>query len=208
MQPTIRPLFDTKQFQDVLLELIGTSTSYHDYIKSYWKTNILKETSWNDALHDGVYMSSSSATIETADAFDASEITSLSAALKTLATTTANGIELTLYPKTGMGDGQQANNPWLQEFPDPLTRTTWDNYLTVSEFDAKELGFYLETSTFFSQNSHDANGGLNGKYANITVNGATVKVPVIIQPGQARGSMGMSFGYGRSKGLRLKCKPV
>ena len=36
-----------------------------------------------------------------------------------------------------MGDGQQANNPWLQEFPDPITRVTWDNYLTVSSFDAK-----------------------------------------------------------------------
>ena len=105
-----------------------------------------------------------------------------------------------------MGDGQQANNPWLQEFPDPLTRTTWDNYLTVSEFDGKELGFFLETSTFFSENSHDANGGLNGKYANVTVNGMTVKVPVIIQPGQARGTVGMSFGYGRRKVLKQKCK--
>ena len=204
MQPTIRPLFDTKQLQDVLLELVGTSGSYHDFVKSYWKSTILKGASWNDALHDGVYTSTSSATVETADAFDASEIISLSVAVNALAATATNGMELTLYPKIGMGDGQQANNPWLQEFPDPLTRTTWDNYLTVSEFDAKELGFYLETSTFFSQNSHDANGGLNGKYANVTVNGVTVKVPVIIQPGQARGTMGMSFGYGRSEGLKAE----
>ena len=204
MQPTIRPLFDTKQFQDVLLELVGTSGSYHDFVKSYWKSTILNGASWNDALHDGIYTSTTSATVETADAFDGSEISSLSIAVNALAATTTSGIELTLYPKTGMGDGQQANNPWLQEFPDPLTRTTWDNYLTVSEFDAKELGFYLETSTFFSQNSHDANGGLNGKYANVTVNGVTVKVPVIIQPGQARGTMGMSFGYGRSKGLKAE----
>ncbi len=205
MQPTIRPLFDTKQFQDVLLELVGTSGSYHDFIKTYWKSTILKDASWNDALHDGVYTSTSSATVDTADAFDSTEITSLFVAAKTLASTPlTNDFELTLYPKTGMGDGQQANNPWLQEFPDPLTRTTWDNYLTVSEFDAKELGFYQDTSTFFSQNSHDANGGLNGKYANVTVNGVTVKVPVIIQPGQARGTMGMSFGYGRSEGLKTE----
>ena len=50
-----------------------------------------------------------------------------------------------------MGDGKHANNPWLQEFPDPLTRATWDNYLTISEFDAKEPGLYLEPSTFFNQ---------------------------------------------------------
>lgn len=204
MQPTIRPLFDTKQFQEVLLELIGTSGSYHDFVKSYWKRNILDGASWNDALHDGIYTTTTSQTIEIDNSFDSTGILSLSAAVNLLASTTTNGIELTLYPKTGMGDGQQANNPWLQEFPDPLTRTTWDNYLTVSEFDAKELGFYLETSTFFSQNSHDANGGLNGKYANITVNGVTVKIPVIIQPGQARGTMGMSFGYGRTDGLKTE----
>ena len=204
MQPTIRPLFDTKQFQEVLLELVGESGTYHDYIKSYWKNTILKGASWNDSLHDGVYTSSNSATVETAATFDGSSILGLGAAATTLAATSTSEIELTLYPKTGMGDGQQANNPWLQEFPDPLTRTTWDNYLTVSEFDAKALGFFLETSTFFSENSHDADGGLNGKYANVTVNGVTVKVPVIIQPGQARGTVGMSFGYGRTQGLKAE----
>ena len=45
----------------------------------------------------------------------------------------AAGFELVLYTKTGMGDGQQANNPWLQEFPDPITRVSWDNYVTVSK---------------------------------------------------------------------------
>ena len=40
-----------------------------------------------------------------------------------------------------MGDGQQANNPWLQEFPDPITRTSWDNYLTISQADADVIGY-------------------------------------------------------------------
>ena len=59
-----------------------------------------------------------------------------------------------------MGDGQQANNPWLQEFPDPLTRATWDNYLTISEYDAKNLNLLLESSTFFKQSRNNANGCL------------------------------------------------
>ena len=50
MQPTIRPLFDTKQFQEVLLELLGDSGSYHDFVKSYWKRNVLNGTSWNDSF--------------------------------------------------------------------------------------------------------------------------------------------------------------
>jgi molybdopterin-containing oxidoreductase family iron-sulfur binding subunit len=80
-----------------------------------------------------------------------------------------------------MGDGQQANNPWLQEFPDP-TRVSWDNYVTVSNADAK----LLEMS-----NEIVANGGLNGSYATITTaDGLKLdNVPVIVQPGQAVGTI-------------------
>ena len=56
-------------------------------------------------------------------------------------------------------------------------------------------------------NTHVANGALNGSYANVTVNGITLKVPVIIQPGQAKGSVGLAFGYGRTaKGIKDEMK--
>ena len=188
MQPTIRPLFDTQQFQDVLLKLSGIVSTYHDYIKSHWNSTILEETSWNEALHDGVYTSSSTKKIGNST-FN-SDI-----ALTVLSKSKSSDFELTLYPKTGMGDGQQANNPWLQEFPDPLTRTTWDNYVTISQADAKDLGL---------ENTNDATGGLNGSYATLSVDGVSVKAPVMIQPGQARGTLGLSFGYGRTKGLKTE----
>jgi molybdopterin-containing oxidoreductase family iron-sulfur binding subunit len=205
MQPAIRPLFDTKQFQDVLLVLNGDNRSYNDYVKENWETNILGGSSFNQALHDGTFSSAVVAeTEEAADAPDQDENVASNAydAARMLATASANGMELTLYPLTGMGDGKQANNPWLQEFPDPFARTTWDNFLTISEQDAKELDLYLEPSNFFTQSSHDATGGLNGKYANVTANGVTVTAPVIIQPGQAPGTVGLSFGYGRTEGIK------
>ncbi len=202
MQPTIRPLFDTKQFQEALLMWNGSDATYHDYIKTNWTENVLNGSSWNQALHDGVYIGTSGNNEETDDSEAITENTSVSDDARTLASATSNGFELTLYSKTGMGDGQQANNPWLQEFPDPLTRATWDNYLTMSEADAKELGLFLDESTFFTESRHDADGGLNGKYANITVNEVTIKVPVMVQPGQAKGSVGLSFGYGRTLGLK------
>ncbi len=200
IQPVIRPLFDTKQFQDALLMWSGSTETYHDYVKANWSQNILDGASWSKALHDGVHKKVG-LDIEEAAAIEIGA-DSYNTAVNALARTSTSGYELTLYPKTGMGDGQQANNPWLQEFPDPLTRTTWDNYLTMSEADAKDLGFYLNESTFFTQERHDATGGLNGKYAMITVNDTSLKVPVIIQPGQAKGTFGMSFGYGRSLGLK------
>ena len=92
-----------------------------------------------------------------------------------------------------MGDGQQANNPWLQEFPDPITRVSWDNYLTISISDAKALGL---------KNTNTADGALNGSYASVTVGSQSLKVPIIIQPGQAPGTVGLSFGYGKRMGLK------
>ena len=87
-----------------------------------------------------------------------------------------------------MGDGQQANNPWLQEFPDPLTRVSWDNYITVSKFDAEKIGL---------KNYNESNGALNSNYALLKLNETELKVPVIIQPGQAKGTVGLALGYGR-----------
>jgi len=207
IQPTIKPLFDTRSFQDSLLKWMGSSDSYYTYIKSTWSTGFLGGSSWNKALHDGVLvMPTVAVEAQEGDAVASEEapVTNVSSVVAKLAKATAKGMELSLYSKTGMGDGQMANNPWLQEFPDPLTRATWDNYLTMSQADADRLGLSLAQSTFFTEARHDANGGLNGTYANVTVNGVTVKVPVMIQPGQAVGSVGMAFGYGRKAGLKAE----
>ena len=130
VQPTINPIFDTKQVQEVLLAWTGSAVSYHDYLKTYWKSNILNGTSWNKTLHDGAYMASvKSVKTKSVDA---------SAAAKSLAASNkAGNMELQLYVSTAMGDGKQASNPWLQELPDPITRASWDNYLTMSPADAR-----------------------------------------------------------------------
>ncbi|MDO1502414.1 TAT-variant-translocated molybdopterin oxidoreductase [Winogradskyella maritima] len=202
-QPTIRPLFDTRQFQDTLLKWTDNDMSYSDYIKKNWQDSILGGSGYNQALHDGVYVSEGNSVSEDVPAIEpASDETetveaptvSGNAAIALARSAKSEGMELSLYTKVGMGDGQQANNPWLQEFPDPITRTSWDNYLTVSKADAERLGL---------ENYNVANGGLNGSYADVTVNGVSVKnVPVIIQPGQARGSVGLALGYGRTDGLK------
>ncbi|MDY2586261.1 TAT-variant-translocated molybdopterin oxidoreductase [Winogradskyella aquimaris] len=195
MQPTIRPLFDTKQFQEVLLGWNGNNTSYRDYLKSVWTKDILNGSSFNKAVQDGFFVSATSTSedaVETStdETTEEVETPSGNAARALARSAKSGGMELSLYTKIGMGDGQQANNPWLQEFPDPITRTSWDNYLTVSRADAEQLGLV---------NENVANGGLNGSYANVTVNGVTVEnVPVLIQPGQAKGSVGLAVGYGRT----------
>lgn len=194
MQPTIRPLFDTMQFQDALLTWMGNDTTYYEYVKTNWTGSILGGASWNQALHDGVYVNTTTGVVTAEGEAAAEEETTVNTSspakyAKSLSKAIASGVELVLYAKTAMGDGQQANNPWLQELPDPITRNTWDNYLTVSKADAEAWGL---------ENSIADNGGLDGSYANITVNGVTAKVPVLIQPGQAKGSVGLAFGYGKT----------
>jgi molybdopterin-containing oxidoreductase family iron-sulfur binding subunit len=191
-QPTIKPLFDTRQFQESLLKLLGSDKSYYDYIKETWKKSILGSTSWNNALHDGVFVSDIE--LENEEFSTGTDFSSKNQSFDTKVE--QGGLELTLYTKISMGDGQQANNPWLQELPDPITRTTWDNYLTVSAADALEMGL---------ENKNVANGGLNGSYVNIKVGEATIEnIPVIIQPGQAKGSVGLALGYGKTASIQFE----
>lgn len=188
IQPTIQPLFNTKQFEDCLLKLIDSDQKYYDYIKDTFKNNF-EGLSWNTSLHDGFFTYESE--LETAEA-EAEQ--NLSSAANDLLSAESSGMELTLYTKTSLGDGRQANNPWLQEMPDPVTRTSWDNYITVSRNDAESLGL---------ENSNVANGALNGDYVNLKVGDTTIKnIPVIIQPGQATGSIGLALGYGKKESIQ------
>jgi len=187
MQPTIKPLFNTRQFEDSLLVWVGSSQNYYQFIRANWQDTILKNTGWNKALHDGIYSTSVSVKLKETK-LDLNRLASA------LSKTKSSKFELTLYSKVALGDGKQANNPWLQELPDPITRTTWDNYLTMSIADAKALGI---------KNWNVSDGALNGDLVNLKVGKTTINnVPVYIQPGQAKGSVGLAIGYGRTSGMQ------
>ena len=106
----------------------------------------------------------------------------------TMATSAKGGqFELAIYEKVGLGNGNQSNNPWLMELPDPISKVTWDNYITMSIPDVKALGL----NEMLRQD-------IVGSIVDLTVNGVTVKVPVFPQPGQAPGTIGLALGYGRT----------
>lgn len=185
-QPVIKELFDTRQLQTSILTWLGKAdVSYFDYIKSNWNDSILKGASFNKALHDGMFASSATAaSYTTIDALNSASH---------IAASSSPAFELHLYTKTSMGDGQEFNNPWLQEMPDPISRVSWDNYATVSKADALALGVV---------NENVANGGLDGSYINLSVGGSTLTVPAIIQPGQAPGTVGLALGFGKTAGIK------
>jgi len=191
MQPTIKPLFNTRQFQDCLLTWMGSGVSFYEYIKENWSATVLNGASWNQALHDGTFTGN---VVMEDTSSENSEMSSNTTHGAMISAPQNGGFEMTLYTKTGMGDGQQANNPWLQELPDPISRASWDNYLTISAEDAAALGV---------TNENVANGALNGSYVSVSANGVTIaKVPALIQPGQAKGSVGLALGYGKTAAIQ------
>ncbi|NVK05066.1 MAG: TAT-variant-translocated molybdopterin oxidoreductase [Flavobacteriia bacterium] len=194
-QPTIRPLFDSMHAQEVLIALAGGDQDYYSYLKGFFGSKIQMNApllSWNKVVHDG--------SAEVPNMYNAPEAmgtidwASLAAAANQDATS-AGSMEIFFYQKAGLGNGNQANNPWLHELPDPISRVSWDNYATISWADAQseeDGGMGLMTDT-------NSAGAYNGKTITITVGDKVLKeVPVFVQPGQAQGTIGLAVGYGRT----------
>ncbi len=188
-QPTISPLFDTRQFEDSLLTWTGVETSFYDYIKKNWEENAQWSqlgtftNFWNKALHDGVVQAEYPQGEPLVFAGNVAGAVSAVKAIK------GNGTELELVQNMGVGAGVGADNPWLQEMPDPITKITWDNYVTMNPSEMEEKGYEIH----FGQ-EHEMN------VLAVKANGQTIQLPVVAQPGQARGTMGIALGYGKKVG--------
>ncbi len=184
-QPTIKNIFNTRQAQDSFLIWSGSESNYYDTLRANWSAKYALAQGfksfdhfWDKTLQDGVFQmpASSAISISSIDAGSAAS------AIKAGG---GNGFELVMYQNAAMGDGRQANNPWLQEMPDPITKACWDNYVTISPVDAEKYAYDPER--------------MDAKVATLSVGGKTMDVPVLPQPGQAPGTLGLALGYGRTK---------
>ncbi|MBI1837886.1 MAG: TAT-variant-translocated molybdopterin oxidoreductase [Flavobacteriia bacterium] len=191
-QPTIRPLFDTASATESILVWAGlakrggkdSKVVYNEIQKLWEKYGFPMQskytafhTYWSMAIHNSCV--EMPAPIATAPTFNEASLSGLGSQL-----TKGNGVEVVLYQKAGIGTGNQANNPWLQEMPDPISKVTWDNYITMNPSEMKGYA-----TTFDQEN------GLN--LAKVKVGSNEVVLPVYPSPGQAPGTVGIALGYGR-----------
>ena len=189
-QPTIRNIFDTRQVGQSLLTWAGVQKDYLTFLKEDWKKQFTAQTKyssfdsfWDSLLHDGVY------TIPPSEVTEFSFSGDVDSAANLLKSFKGSDVELKLFSTIALGDGSFANNPWLQEMPDPITKSCWENYVTVSTKHAQELGIktgYLETQK-----------------VKVTVGNKSFEAPVVVQPGQAYKSVGLALGYGRTVAGRV-----
>lgn len=215
-QPTIAPIFNTRCAQESLMKWSGVANpNYHEYIQSTWERLLFPADlgfteHWNESLHNGVaeiipvIATPSSPSLPQGKGFNQAKAVheeqpkgeeeahgvvnkmSLSECASIIAKDKGGDVELVLYEKTGMGIGNQANNPWLQEFPDPISKCTWDNYITMNPTDMKDKYSLLERGDYM------------GDVVELTVGGQKISAPVYPQPGQALGTIGLAYGYGRT----------
>ena len=192
-QPTIRPLHNTAAMQESLLVWAGEASRggkdskvFYDVITNNWElygfNDQTKYEDWN--TYWGMTVHNSCSTSEpmaaSAPAFDNTALSGLSAMLPS-----GKGTEVVLYQKAGIGIGLQTGNPWLQEMPDPITKVTWDNYITMNPVEME--GTYATT--------YDQENGVS--LATLTVGKEKLTLPVVPSPGQALGTVGVALGYGR-----------
>ncbi len=180
-QPTIRPIFETRNFTQSLLTLAeydfgGEGKDYVDFLQTQFGGGL---EAWQNAVKTGGVHSES---VEaTGQAFTSTTLTASVA--------DESDMELVLF-EDKIGDGSQANNPYLQELPDPVSKISWGNYAAVSP-------------SFAKQNNWDFDRNINpakksSPIVTITANGQSVELPILVQPGIAHGVFAIPKGYGRT----------
>jgi MoCo/4Fe-4S cofactor protein with predicted Tat translocation signal len=215
IQPIINPLFKTRAFQTSLLKWSGaaaTSASatvvkdstgkampvvaagipvdeYETYHKNYWLSKLGSTDNWDKALQDGLVEPTSPAM--GAGSYNGGNVSAAASKI----VPKSGAIEVLLYQKVSIGAGAQANNPWLQELPDPITKVTWDNYAMLSPDLAKTLlGIDVATNQREADNYevHPEKPVLK-----VTVNGKALELPALIMPGMQNTTIAIALGYGR-----------
>jgi molybdopterin-containing oxidoreductase family iron-sulfur binding subunit len=183
IQPLIEPLYGGRTPAELLALLAGDPVQRgYELVRRTFQARFAGgdlESRWRSALHDGL-VEGSAWPGETPKIV----ATAWPAVAERLATgrPADGGLEVFFCPDYKLYDGRFANNGWLQELPDPLTKLTWDNAALLAPATAAELGIRRY-----------------GEMVRIELDGRRLTLAAYILPGQARGTIGLPLGYGRGR---------
>jgi MoCo/4Fe-4S cofactor protein with predicted Tat translocation signal len=176
-QPLIQPLYGGRTPAEVLALLTGyPHQRAYEIVRHYWLARwpaAEAERRWRRALHDGLIEGSAWPRI--------TPPVRRQQVLAARRPAPADGLEVVFHPSHAVWDGRFANNGWLQEAPEPMTKLTWDNAALVSPKTASALGV------------------ASGDVIALERGGRSIEMPVWVQPGQADNSIAVALGYGRTR---------
>ena len=182
IQPTIAPLFKTRQAEETLLKWAGNDSDYYSYVQETWSSLDSPfgafNTLWTNAVHDGEVVLAEGAELPYSSG-------DLSAAAASIVKIKGSDLELKIYEKAAIGDSF-GDNPWMLELADPISRITWDNYLIANPTWVESNGLAPNTKNKWY------------KTVDVTVNGITMNLAVVPVPGVPMGVAGVACGFGRT----------
>jgi molybdopterin-containing oxidoreductase family iron-sulfur binding subunit len=184
-QPLIAPLHDTRAAEESLLAWVGRPADHRSYLRSFWERTLYKaapggfDDFWERALERGAIELPRPPVATHAFAGDWEVAARDIVARANRAGGDHDHPELALQETVGGRDGRHANNPWLLELPDPITRLTWGNVAAIAPATAAALG--VET----------------GDVVTLTTETGKLELPAFVQPGQQRRTISVAVGFGR-----------
>jgi len=187
-QPLIEPLFGGRSEIELLAMILGEArVNGREIVQETFAQEIggRDDRKWKQTLHDG-FLAGSAATKVTPTA-NTNGLAEEAATLASAWSSTIGQWEIAFRPHPTIYDGRFANNGWLQELPDPLTKLTWDNALLISPASADELGVK------------------SGDLVRAKVENRSIEAPVFVLPGIANKTAVAHLGFGRQMEGRI-CK--
>ena len=201
IQPSITPLFDTRKAEVSLLTWAGSANlkkdaqqPYYEYLKASWQQSVFSRQSsyasfqsfWDSSLHDGVVE------LPLGDVAVTQNDVNANAAAAKVSKPGNGAFEVSIYETVNIGAGQHANNPWLQELPDPVIRTVWGNYLSVPvEWNGSDT---IEGIKGIGRDNMYSSADL----VDVTLGEGTERMTAVPQFGQMPGTLAAGIGYGRT----------
>jgi molybdopterin-containing oxidoreductase family iron-sulfur binding subunit len=181
-QPLIQPLFAGLSEIQLLAACCGQEiVDGPDEVKQTFArvSGSSSAKAWNVFVRDGF--------LKKAIKGRASAPAASAASIKAPRALSTDNLEVVFVADQSVDDGRWANNGWMQEVPDPITKITWDNAAYISPKTAQDLGLFFKT----------IKGVETTDVVEISLGGNSIEIPIIMVPGHPDHTLTLPIGYGR-----------
>lgn len=196
IQPLLQPLFGGIAELEMLARCGGLATTNpHEIVRETFRDQLPPasfEEGWKQCLHDGFLPVTEAGTRPLE--FDWRVLSEHLRGIPAVAQPDRDHLEVVFHRDSRLDDGRHANNAWLQELPDPISKVTWDNVILLGEQTARELGV---------PPLNERRSSPEAPVGRLTLGGVSIEAPVWIQPGMADYVVGLALGQGRTAAGRV-----
>ena len=188
IQPLILPLFGGISEIQLVAKILGQPlTTGPELVQETFRQRGGSDAQWTKFVHDGFMPLTANEPPITLGANGGAMGVNLAWLQALKGELGPDNLELVFVPDSKVDDGRFANNGWLQELPNFMTKLTWDNAALMSPLTAKALGLQVKLS----------DGVYHADVVTISVDGRSVEAPILIALGHADFTVTLPLGYGR-----------